>query len=135
MSNSTTTKRIGVFTSGGDSQGMNAAVRAVVRTGSTQGAESTPSTRATRAWWKAGATSARSAGSTWAASCIARRHDHRLRALEGFRTREGRRRAAYNLLDNGIDGLVAIGGDGSLTGANLFRQEWPELLAELVAAG
>jgi len=30
---------------------------------------------------------------------------------------------------------VVIGGDGSLTGANIFRQEWPELLAELVAAG
>jgi hypothetical protein len=28
-----------------------------------------------------------------------------------------------------------IGGDGSLTGANLFREEWPELLAELVEAG
>ena len=28
-----------------------------------------------------------------------------------------------------------IGGDGSLTGANLFRQEWPELLAELVDSG
>jgi 6-phosphofructokinase 1 len=52
-----------------------------------------------------------------------------------FRTREGRRRAARNLLDRGIDALVVIGGDGSLTGANLFRQEWPELLDELVDAG
>ncbi len=31
--------------------------------------------------------------------------------------------------------LVVIGGDGSLTGADLFRQEWPGLLAELAAAG
>ena len=52
-----------------------------------------------------------------------------------FRTREGRRRAARNLVDRGIDALVVIGGDGSLTGANLFREEWPELLAELVEAG
>ena len=52
-----------------------------------------------------------------------------------FRTREGRRRAAANLADRGIDALVVIGGDGSLTGANLFREEWPELLAELVEAG
>ena len=52
-----------------------------------------------------------------------------------FRTREGRRRAARNMVERGIDALVVIGGDGSLTGANLFRQEWPELLAELVDAG
>jgi 6-phosphofructokinase 1 len=49
-----------------------------------------------------------------------------------FRTRDGRRTAARNLIEHGIDRLVVIGGDGSLTGANLFRQEWPELLAELV---
>ena len=52
-----------------------------------------------------------------------------------FRTREGRRKAAANLIHRGIDALVGIGGDGSLTGANLFREEWPELLAELVAEG
>ena len=52
-----------------------------------------------------------------------------------FRTREGRRKAAANLIHRGIDALVVIGGDGSLTGANLFREEWPELLAELVAEG
>jgi 6-phosphofructokinase 1 len=52
-----------------------------------------------------------------------------------FRTREGRRRAAQNLALIGIDSLVVIGGDGSLSGANIFRQEWPELLAELVEAG
>ena len=49
-----------------------------------------------------------------------------------FRTREGRRQAARNLIARSIDSLVVIGGDGSLTGANIFRQEWPELLAELV---
>ncbi|MFC2037407.1 6-phosphofructokinase, partial [Chloroflexota bacterium] len=36
---------------------------------------------------------------------------------------------------HGIDSLVVIGGDGSLTGANVFRQEWPQLLAELVELG
>jgi 6-phosphofructokinase 1 len=51
---------------------------------------------------------------------------------EAFRTREGRRQAAHNLIKLGIDSLVVIGGDGSLTGANLFRQEWPELVNELV---
>ena len=49
-----------------------------------------------------------------------------------FRTREGRLQAAKNLLERDIDRLVVIGGDGSLTGANLFRQEWTSLLAELV---
>ncbi len=52
-----------------------------------------------------------------------------------FRTREGRRKAVANLLRHGIDRLVVIGGDGSLTGANLLRQEWKELGQELVAAG
>jgi 6-phosphofructokinase 1 len=54
---------------------------------------------------------------------------------EAFRTREGRRQAARNLVERGIDALVVIGGDGSLTGADMFRREWPELLAELVDAG
>ena len=39
------------------------------------------------------------------------------------------------MVERGIDALVVIGGDGSLTGANLFRQEWSGLLAELVTAG
>ncbi len=52
-----------------------------------------------------------------------------------FKTREGRRTAALNLLTLGIDSLVMIGGDGSLTAANLFHDEWAELAAELVAEG
>ena len=52
-----------------------------------------------------------------------------------FRTRDGRRAAARHMVERGIDALVVIGGDGSLTGANLFRQEWSGLLAELVTSG
>src|SRR5512133_3255286 len=52
-----------------------------------------------------------------------------------FRTREGRLKAALNLVKVGIDRLVVIGGDGSLTGANLFRQDWSSLLSELVSSG
>jgi 6-phosphofructokinase 1 len=52
-----------------------------------------------------------------------------------FRTKDGRRKAARNLIKRGIDGLIVIGGDGSLTGAAVFRKEWPELLQELVEAG
>ena len=51
---------------------------------------------------------------------------------EAFRTRTGRLQAAKNLLLHGIDNLVVIGGDGSLTGAALFHQEWPVLIRELV---
>lgn len=49
-----------------------------------------------------------------------------------FRERPGRLRAAKNLIDHGINNIVCIGGDGSLTGANLFRKEWDSLLKELV---
>ena len=49
-----------------------------------------------------------------------------------FRTRDGLRRAARNLVELGVDALVVIGGDGSLCGAAEFRSEWPGLLDELV---
>ncbi|XP_056599275.1 ATP-dependent 6-phosphofructokinase, platelet type isoform X2 [Triplophysa dalaica] len=49
-----------------------------------------------------------------------------------FRSREGRLHAALNLVQRGITNLCVIGGDGSLTGANLFREEWSGLLDELV---
>ena len=52
-----------------------------------------------------------------------------------FRERWGRLKAACNLVKLGITNLVVIGGDGSLTGANLFRQEWNSLLEELVKEG
>ncbi len=135
MSNVESKKRIGVFTSGGDSQGMNAAVRAVVRAGINAGVEVYAIHEGYKgmvagdqyirplAWSDVGGILQQ--GGTIIGSA---------RSQE-FRTREGRRKAAYHLIEHGIDALVAIGGDGSLTGANLFRQEWPELLAELVAEG
>jgi 6-phosphofructokinase 1 len=49
-----------------------------------------------------------------------------------FKERSGRLKAAKNLVKNGINYLVCIGGDGSLTGANLFKQEWSSLLDELL---
>jgi 6-phosphofructokinase 1 len=52
-----------------------------------------------------------------------------------FRTRAGRKVAVRNLVLHGIDCLIVIGGDGSLTGADLLRREWPELLQELVESG
>jgi 6-phosphofructokinase 1 len=52
-----------------------------------------------------------------------------------FYNREGRKRAVRNLIERGIDGLVIIGGDGSLTGADLLRREWQDLIAELAQEG
>lgn len=54
---------------------------------------------------------------------------------KAFRTREGRLKAAQNLVQRGITNLCVIGGDGSLTGANIFRKEWSGLLEELAQNG
>jgi 6-phosphofructokinase 1 len=55
---------------------------------------------------------------------------------EAFRTRDGRRNGSPQpSARSGINSLVVIGGDGSLTGANIFRQEWTGLLEELVSSG
>jgi 6-phosphofructokinase 1 len=52
-----------------------------------------------------------------------------------FRTPEGRLNAAHNMIKEGIDALAVIGGDGSLTGADVFRSEWPKLVGQLRAEG
>lgn len=52
-----------------------------------------------------------------------------------FRETEGRRKAVLNLVKHGIDALVVCGGDGSLTGADRLRAEWPEHMNELLKAG
>uniref|UniRef100_A0A8C7UVM1 6-phosphofructokinase n=1 Tax=Oncorhynchus mykiss TaxID=8022 RepID=A0A8C7UVM1_ONCMY len=52
-----------------------------------------------------------------------------------FRSHEGRLKAAHHLVQRDITNLCVIGGDGSLTGANLFREEWSGLLEELVQQG
>jgi 6-phosphofructokinase 1 len=49
-----------------------------------------------------------------------------------FRERRGRLKAAKNLVEHGINALIVCGGDGTLTGANIFRQEWSGLLQELI---
>ena len=52
-----------------------------------------------------------------------------------FMQRPGRLKAANNMIEKGIDALVICGGDGSLTGADKFRAEWPGLIEELVSSG
>ncbi|KYN30247.1 6-phosphofructokinase [Trachymyrmex cornetzi] len=128
-------KGIAVFTSGGDSQGMNAAVRAVVRMGIYLGC---------RVYFiREGYQGMVDGGkyieeATWSSvSCIIHRGGTVIGSArcKEFRERPGRRKAAKNLVNLGITNLVVIGGDGSLTGANLFKEEWPALLKELVESG
>lgn len=128
-------RSLGVFSSGGDSQGMNAALRAVVRTALNAGVDVYAIYEGYEGMVQGGDL-IRQFGWDDVGGIL-----HRGGTIIGsarsatFRTLEGRLEAAYNLVTRDIDGLVAIGGDGSLTGANVFRQEWPELLRTLVARG
>ncbi|KAM6900588.1 ATP-dependent 6-phosphofructokinase, platelet type isoform 2-T2 [Xenentodon cancila] len=128
-------KAIAVLTSGGDAQGMNAAVRAVVRMGLYVGAKVyfihegyqgivDGGDNIKEATWES-VSSMLQVGGTVIGSA----------RCKEFRSHEGRLKAAHNLVQRGITNLCVIGGDGSLTGANLFREEWSGLLAELVEQG
>ena len=127
--------RIGVMTSGGDAQGMNAAVRAIVRAGIHQGAE----VFAIREGWQGailGGDHIQHMG--WSdVSGILNKGGTVIGTARSqeFRTREGQLRAVENLILNGIDRLIVIGGDGSLTGSRALCLAWPEYVAELVEAG
>ncbi|KAJ5773754.1 6-phosphofructokinase eukaryotic type [Penicillium paradoxum] len=128
-------RRIGVLTSGGDAPGMNGAVRAVVRMaihcdceayaifegyeGLVNGGNMIRQLHweDVRGWLSRGGTLIGSARSM------------------AFRERAGRMKAAKNMVLRGIDALVVCGGDGSLTGADVFRAEWPTLLADLISSG
>ena len=128
-------KSLGVLTSGGDAPGMNAAVRAVVRTALNYGVDVYAIYEGYQGMVAGGQHIRRM---TWdAVGGILHQGGTAIgsaRCAE-FRTRDGRRQAARNLMARDIDSLIVIGGDGSLTGANIFRQEWPELLGELVREG
>lgn len=131
-----TIKRIGVFTSGGDAQGMNAAVRAVVRTAIYEGMEVFAIKEGYRGMVEGGAVHFRPMSWEDVGGIL-----HLGGTIIGsarcpdFQQRVGRLKAVRNLLQHGIDGLIVIGGDGSLTGAGILHQEWPGLVDELVASG
>ncbi len=115
-------KKIGVLTSGGDAPGMNAAIRAVVRSsiyygidvvgiyrgydGLIQNDFELLNVRSVNHILNRGGTFLKSARS------------------QGFRTKEGRKQAFENFKNAGLDGLVVIGGDGTFTGAHIFSQEF-----------
>jgi 6-phosphofructokinase 1 len=128
-------RRIGVMTSGGDSPGMNGAVRAVVRMSIYMGCESYAIYEGYEGlvqggdlikemhWDDVRGFLSRGGTLIGTARCMA------------FYERPGRLIAARNMIRKGINALVIIGGDGSLTGADKFRDEWPSLLEELVKTG
>merc|ERR1712168_167140 len=125
-------RSIAVLTSGGDAQGMNAAVRAAVRVGLYTGAKVyfvhegyqglvDGGDHIRLATWESVSMMLQLGGTVIGS---ARSKD--------FRTREGRMKGACNLVKLGITNLCVIGGDGSLTGADEFRTEWSGLLADLL---
>ena len=115
-------KKIGVMTSGGDSPGMNAAIRSVVRTcafhniecvgiyrgydGVIEGDFKLMNARSVKGIINKGGTVLKSARSNQ------------------FRTKEGRKIAHDSLVNAGVDALVVIGGDGTFTGALIFNEEF-----------
>ena len=115
-------KKIAVLTSGGDSPGMNAAIRSVVRTcayyniecigvyrgyqGMIEGDFKEMNARSVSNIINKGGTILKSARSN------------------DFRTKEGRQKAYEQLVKEGVDSLVVIGGDGSFTGAMIFNEEF-----------
>lgn len=113
--------KIGVFTSGGDAPGMNAAIRAVVRACAFYKKEAYGIMRGYEGMIEGDLVKLgpRSVGN------IIQRGGTVLKTArsEEFRTAEGRKRAYENLKEEGIDALVAIGGDGTFTGLHKFYEE------------
>ncbi|MBK0379942.1 6-phosphofructokinase [Mucilaginibacter segetis] len=115
-------KRIGVFTSGGDSPGMNAAIRAVVRSAKYYNIE----VIGIRRGYEGMINGELFAMDVKSVANILQRGGTMLKTgrSEQFRTAEGRRLAYDQLVKHGIDGLVAIGGDGTFNGARIFGAEY-----------
>ena len=127
--------QLGVLTSGGDAPGMNAAVRAVVRTALERGVDVFTIHEGYQGLVDGGEAIH---AATWGdVSSILERGGTVLGTArcKAFRGREGRRAAVLNMIERGLDRLVVIGGDGSLTGAHALQREWPGLVGELAAEG
>ncbi|MCB0611245.1 MAG: 6-phosphofructokinase, partial [Lewinella sp.] len=118
-------KKIGVFTSGGDAPGMNACIRAVVRTGKYYGLEVVGIRRGFQGlvdgdYMEMG---------PGAVSGIIQQGGTILRSArcKAFFTPEGRQKAYEQMKAKELDALVAIGGDGTFTGARIFMNEYPDV--------
>jgi 6-phosphofructokinase 1 len=119
---SKTIKKIAVLTSGGDSPGMNAAIRSVVRTCAFSDVECVAVYRGYQGMIEGDFVpmNARSVNN------IINKGGTILKSArcEEFRTAEGRAQAHQQLVNAGIDGFVVIGGDGSFRGATIFNKEF-----------
>jgi 6-phosphofructokinase 1 len=115
-------KSIGVLTSGGDAPGMNAAIRAVTRAGISNGMRVYGIYRG----YKGLISDEIAEFKTNSVSNIIQRGGTILKTArsEEFKTVEGRRLAYENIQKHGIEALIVIGGDGSLTGAGIFANEY-----------
>ncbi|NIK74776.1 6-phosphofructokinase 1 [Thermonema lapsum] len=115
-------KKIGVFTSGGDAPGMNAAIRAVVRTAIYKEVEVVGILRGYNGMIAGNFIPLQS----HSVSNIIQRGGTILKSARSkeFMTYEGRKKAFEQLQKAGIEGLIAIGGDGTFTGAKVFYEEF-----------
>ena len=113
---------IGVFTSGGDAPGMNAAIRAVTRAAISNGIK----VMAIYRGYKGLIDDDIREFTTQDVSGIVQRGGTIIKSARcmEFKTPEGRKLAYENMVKEGIDALIAIGGDGTFTGARLFAQEY-----------
>lgn len=119
--NSAGVKRLAVLTSGGDAPGMNAAIRAVVRTATHHGIEVVGVRRGFSGLHRGNMALI---GPRDVANTIQRGGTILLTARSHtWRTPEGRAKGAGYLREWGVDGLVVIGGDGSFHGAHFLQQE------------
>lgn len=115
-------KTIGVLTSGGDAPGMNAAIRAVTRAGIYNGFKIKGIYRG----WEGLINNEIKDFTTENVSGIINMGGTILKTARSkeFMTAEGRKKAYENMMQSGIDALVVIGGNGSLTGARIFADEY-----------
>ncbi|MBV6644232.1 MAG: 6-phosphofructokinase [Cyclobacteriaceae bacterium] len=114
-------KSIGVFTSGGDAPGMNACIRSVVRTALYLGIDVYGIKYGYNGMINGDIYKMKS----YSVSNIVQRGGTILKSARSkeFMTKEGRQKALDQLNKRGIEGLVAVGGDGTFTGANIFFEE------------
>lgn len=113
---------IGILTSGGDSPGMNAAIRAITRTAICKGFR----VKGIYRGYDGLINNEIKEFTTESVSNIISRGGTILKSARSkeFTTPEGRKKAYENMQKEGIDALVVIGGNGSLTGAKIFAQEY-----------
>lgn len=118
-------KKIGVLTSGGDAPGMNAAIRGVTRTAIYNGIEVVGIRHGYQGMIYKNFVQLKA----YSVSDILARGGTILKTArcQEFMTPEGRKQAYDNLKSEGIDAVVVIGGDGSLTGARVFCDEYYDI--------